>query len=266
MSPEACEALGGLAPRLLAQLGSEPPFRLAVAGPPGSGKSTIAGMLAHLLNDSGTPAIALSLDDYYLSSNDRANLARVRHPLLQRRGVPGTHDWSRLMNDCDILSTQDAVGMRLPVFDKSRDDLSPAGCWRTVGFIPSCVIIEGWCAGAPGQDPERLDDPVNELERVEDPHAVWRSYVNDRLRLYRNDLVSRVDQFWYLEIPGWEQVVDWRWQQEQELAQPRLGSRVQTEAFLATFERIVRHMQETCAVWADFRLRADMLHCWQVVE
>jgi D-glycerate 3-kinase len=223
-------------------------------------------MLAFLLNESGTPAILLSLDDYYLGRKDRENLAQNKHALLRQRGVPGTHDWPRLLLDFDRLRSGRGNGMRLPVFDKSRDDLAPVGDWRTVDFNPLCVIVEGWCIGTPGQDPDRLREPVNELERLEDPEARWRTLVNCHLARYRSDLVSRIGQFWYLEVPAWNQVVDWRWQQEQELAQARLRSREQTGVFLATFERIVRHMQETSAHWAGWRLQADELHRWHVME
>jgi D-glycerate 3-kinase len=262
MPAKACRALAELTPRLLARM----PPSLAIGGPPGSGKSTLARMLAFLLSESGTPTILLSLDDYYLGRKDREDLAQNQHALLRQRGVPGTHDWPRLLLDFDRLSSARGEGLRLPVFDKSRDDPAPVHLWRQVDFNPRCVIVEGWCIGAPGQDPDRLLDPVNELERLEDPEAIWRTLVNHRLACYRSDLVSRVDQFWYLGVPAWDQVIDWRWRQEQELAQARLLSRVQTAAFLATFERIVRHMQETCATWADWRLQADALHRWHVLE
>lgn len=266
MPSAARQALAELAPRLLARMQLRQAASLAIGGPPGSGKSTLARMLAFLLSESGTPAIALSLDDYYLGRKDREKLARKQHALLRQRGVPGTHDWSRLLQDIDRLSAGQGHGLHLPVFDKSRDDPAPVRHWRRVDCDPRCVIVEGWCLGAPGQDPERLREPVNELERFQDPEAIWRTLVNDRLACYRSDLASRIGQFWYLEVPAWERVIDWRWQQEQELAQARLLSREQTAAFLATFERIVRHMQQTCTSWADWRLRADSLHRLQLME
>jgi hypothetical protein len=35
---------------------------------------------------------------------------------------------------------------------------------------------------------------------------------------------------------------------------------MEVAAFLATFERIVGHMQKTSDAWADWRLQADSLH------
>jgi len=266
MSSQASLALAKLAPRLLARLLQGRVSSLAVAGPPGSGKSTLAGLLTHLLNESGMPTVLLSLDDYYLSRRDREVLARDRHALLRQRGVPGTHDWPLFVQHFDRLRAGKGSGMHLPVFDKSVDDPAPADCWRVVDLEPLCLVVEGWCIGAPGQESTRLDVPVNELERREDPKMEWRTWVNDQLKRYRTDLVSRIDEFWYLDVPAWDLVVDWRWQQEKELDHALLRSRAHTEIFLATFERIVSHMQETCGTWADCRLQADALHRWRVVE
>lgn len=266
MCPQASQALAALAPSLLAQVPQQHAASIAIAGPPGSGKSTLARLLTFLLNGSGRPAVLLSLDDYYLGRQRRDALTRSHHALLQRRGVPGTHDWPRLLHDFDCLRDGRTTGLRLPVFDKSVDDIAPATRWRSIDFSPSCLIVEGWCIGAPAQDAAMLDAPVNELERLQDPQGSWRKYVNSQLARYHSDLEHRIDRIWYLHVPGWDRVIDWRWQQEQELAHPRLHSRVEVAAFLATFERIVGHMQKTSAAWADWRLQADSRHRLEVMQ
>jgi D-glycerate 3-kinase len=266
MSRPARHALAALAPSLLAQVPHRHVASIAIAGPPGSGKSTLAGLLTFLLNASGRPAVLLSLDDYYLNRQRRDALARSHHALLQRRGVPGTHDWPRLLHDFDCLRQGHTRRLRLPVFDKSTDDVAPVSCWRSVGFCPSCLIVEGWCIGAPVQDAAALLQPVNELERLQDPQGSWRHFVNAQLARYYSDLEHRIDRFWYLHVPGWDRVIDWRWQQEQELAHPLLHSRVEVAAFLATFERIAGHMQKTSAAWADWRLQADSLHRLEIMQ
>ena len=40
----------------------------------------------------GLNVVVLSLDDFYLTRDERNALARTVHPMLQVRGVPGTHD------------------------------------------------------------------------------------------------------------------------------------------------------------------------------
>jgi len=266
ISGQSRQALIALAPELLAQLPQQSALSVAIAGAPGSGKSTLARLLGNLLNESGRPAVVLALDDYYLSSEQRKALARNQHRLLRQRGVPGTHDWQRLLHDFDRLREGKTSGLRLPVFDKSTDDPAPRNQWRSVGFTPCCLILEGWCIGAPSQDQEMLAEPVNELERSQDREGNWRRYVNDRLACYYSDIQPRIDRFWYLNAPDWNCIIDWRWQQERELTHARLHSRADVAAFLAPFQRIVGHMRDSSARWADWRLQADQAHCLEIMK
>ena len=254
------DALAELTPALLAELERSDTTRLAIAGPPGSGKSTLAKLLAHLLSVSGKSATVLSLDNYYLGHNKRTRLAQDLHPLLQTRGVPGTHDWDALLHDFDCLQSGRVAGLRLPVFDKSTDDLLDRSRWHPVVTRPDYIIVEGWCLGAPAQSGPELAAAVNELEKNQDALLTWRRHVNSCMETYYSSLRQRVGQFWYLAVPDWDCVIDWRWQQEQELSRPLLSSREETGEFLATFERIVRHMLATSHDWADFRLEADRSH------
>ena len=68
---------------------------IGMNGSQGSGKSTLAALLTRLLaNNHGLKAIDLSIDDFYHSRQSRLSLANKVHPLLETRGVPGTHDVS----------------------------------------------------------------------------------------------------------------------------------------------------------------------------
>ena len=73
---------------------------IGVNGSQGSGKSTLAALLTQLLRKNlGLKAIALSINDFYLTRQSRLSLAGQIHPLLATRGVPGTHDVT-LMCSC----------------------------------------------------------------------------------------------------------------------------------------------------------------------
>jgi D-glycerate 3-kinase len=261
LQPTARNALAKLTPALLYKLQESRSTTLAIAGPPGSGKSTLAKLLAHLLATTGKVATVLSLDNYYFGHSERLQLAHDLHPLLQMRGVPGTHNWEALLHDFDRLRSGQIRGLTLPVFNKSTDDQEPRSRWHPIEAKPDYVIIEGWCIGAPEQADRDLEIAVNELENSLDPLATWRRYVNGRLALYHADLRKRFEQFWYLQVPDWDCVIEWRWQQEQELPRRLLASREETRNFLATYERIVLHMLKTSRDWADYRLDADRSHC-----
>ncbi len=251
-------AATGLA--LLQRIQGDRAGSIGISGAPGSGKSTLARLLAHCLNKKGVPACLLSLDDYYLGQAERAKLAKEIHPLFRHRGVPGTHDLSRLLADYDRLRSGHIEEVRLPVFDKSVDDRAVESEWRPVHAAPQIIILEGWCIGARPKNNPDLRKPLNELERAEDARCTWRNHVQHQWQLMHLALDNRLDEVWYIQVPGWDSVVDWRWQQEQELTHRRLDNRHEVELFLAVFERIFRHMQKTYPRWADRVIAADRNH------
>jgi len=158
------------------------------------------------------------------------------------------------------LSAGDIAGLKMPAFDKSRDDRSPEPKGPAITAAPGLIILEGWLIGAPPQNAVALATPVNELERLQDPDGSWRRMVNDTLSIYHHALASRLDEFWYVRAPDWNCVVDWRWQQEQELPVKNLKNREEVASFLSCFQRIVGHMQRSCQDWADLLLEADSKH------
>jgi D-glycerate 3-kinase len=98
------------------------------------------------------------------------------------------------------------------------------------------------------------------MERVFDVDGKWRGEVLKASRRMYSELHSRLDQVWYIRVPDWDCVIDWRWQQEQEMAQKNLKTRSAVENFLGRFERIVNHMQDSCTQWADLVMDVDRNH------
>lgn len=238
---------------------------VGLAGAPGSGKSALAKLICALLEALATPALVLSLDDYYLGRESRETLAH-RHPLFAQRGAPGTHEWETLIEHLDRLRRGDIESLRLPRFDKSLDDRAEESEFRRLDSRPRMVILEGWLVGAPPQETRDLLEPANALEAERDPDGRWRAVVNERLAEYHRDLRERLDRFWFLAVPGWDCVVDWRWQQECERADGRsyLENRAEVAAFLDPFQRIALHMLATCRQWADVVVRIDERHVMHV--
>ena len=237
---------------------------IGLSGPQGSGKTTLAGQLRRRIDASGMSVVALSLDDFYLRRAERQHLAATVHPLLLTRGVPGTHDVALALKALSALRRPGEV--RLPAFDKARDDRLPDSEWRVVRAPVDVVLFEGWCVGAPAQPEAALVRPINALERLEDPQGVWRRYVNDALANRYPPLWQALSALIVLSAPGFEVVHGWRLQQEVELrarmaASGGDASGVMSDAALARFvqhyERLTRVLQQVLPARADVLVSLD---------
>lgn len=238
------------------------PLILGLCGSQGSGKSTLAEQLVAWAAEGGRRAAVLSIDDLYLGKAARARLAREVHPLLATRGVPLTHDVAR---GCAILDAAKAgKPFDLPRFDKASDE--PLA--RTVRVDPplDLLIFEGWCVGARPEDASALAEPVNDLERREDPGGTWRRAVNGALGGAYQDLFARIDRLVLLAAPGFDVVHQWRAEQERDLRQ-RLAAQARSPAlamsddeigrFVQHYERITRAILREMPGRADLTLRLD---------
>lgn len=230
------------------------PFRLGISGLPGCGKSTLAAAIVAAAKQRGWPALALSLDDFYLPRGDRRKLARRVHPLLATRGVPGTHDLDLLLS---VLQQLPQASRRHPVaiprFDKGRDTRMPHSRWHHVDSPPRLLILEGWCLGVSAQQPAQLIKPVNALEQDEDADGRWRAWVNQRLREYA-PIWKKLDARVVLQAPDWTTVCRWREQAEQSLRARRAPKAMDAptlQRFLQHYERIGRHALEQTPAPAD---------------
>lgn len=237
------------------------PLVIGLCGAQGSGKSTAAAAVAAGLEAHGIAAAVLSLDDVYATAADRAALARTVHPLLHTRGVPGTHDLALAHATLDALAAGQPV--RLPRFDKARDDRTPEALWPLAPPGVQVVLFEGWCVGARPQPAAALAHPVNALEAECDAEGVWRAHVNAQLAGPYAALFARLDRLFLLQAPGFEVVCGWRAEQEQALrrAAPPGAAMGMDDAAIARFvqhyERITRHILAEMPARADLVLSLD---------
>ncbi|HVY89601.1 MAG TPA: hypothetical protein VG942_12080 [Hyphomonadaceae bacterium] len=214
---------------------------VGVAGPQGSGKTTL--VMAYAAEHPGVAHF--SLDDVYLSADERKERAANIHPLFATRGPPGTHDVDLLHATLTTLE-QAKPGSRTPIpaFDKVADDPRPKSGWPIIDGRPSLILVDGWCLGAEPADQEDLVAPVNALERDEDELGEWRKQINSQLRYAYSIAFSRLDAILYLRPPSFDAVFDWRCQQEEGLLGRPLSERdkARIARFIAHFERITRSM------------------------
>jgi D-glycerate 3-kinase len=230
---------------------------LGLCGAQGSGKSTVAAVTRRLLEKRGMSAVTVSLDDFYLPSETRQRLAREVHPLLAVRGPPGTHDVALAGAVLDQLRAKGRVA--LPAFDKATDNRKPRGQWETVATPVDVVLLEGWCVGARAQGAAALAQPVNDLEREQDPKAVWRTYINDQLDGPYQGLWARLQELYLLRAPSFEVVLAWRTEQERKLRE-RTGagmSDAEIARFIAHYERLTRWILSEMPDRARWTVRLD---------
>jgi len=240
---------------------------IGINGAQGSGKSTMTEALALLLRHRfGKQVVTLSIDDLYLTRQTRTQLANDVHPLLQTRGVPGTHDVNlglSLIQQLRSAEQHDAIA--IPRFDKASDDRQPEADWPIHHGHVDYILFEGWCVGTPAQDEAQLIPPVNALEANEDSGAIWRSHVNKALTGSYQVLFSALDLLIMLEAPDFETIYQWRKEQEEKLRRqcpdaPFLMNDLQLTRFISHYERLTRHNLQQLPATADALYRLDRNH------
>ena len=229
-----------------------------IAGLQGTGKSTLSAQVAALAARRGRRVAVLSIDDFYLDRATRQRLGHLVHPLCATRGAPGTHEATLACEVIDGLRAGRTIG--LPQFDKIADDRLPPASWPRVSGA-DLVIFEGWFQKVPAQEPAELVEPLNALERDEDPDGTWRRWSNAALAEDYAQLWTRLDRLLFLQGPGFEVVPAWRWQQEQTLqaAHPdrQAMTRAQVLRFVQFFERTSRQALRTLPTIAERTIRLD---------
>ncbi len=224
-----------------------------LCGAPGSGKSALARLMQRLIGQFyGLRVATLSLDDLYLGRAMRQQRAEAYHPLLVTRGVPGTHDVG--LGVSVLRALREGATIALPRFDKATDEPCLRDQWPTWTGHCDMVLFEGWCVGARPQRREELTQPVNGLERLEDPTGDWRWYVNRQLGGAYQELFAELDLLALLRPGDFDRVFAWREAQEARLRAtggPKVMTPTAVRRFVMHFERLTRY------VWEEMPSRAD---------
>jgi D-glycerate 3-kinase len=158
------------------------PLIQGILGFQGTGKTTLSQIIGIILNRIGYHTIGLSLDDFYLTYQERQQLQQI-DPRLIWRGPPGTHDLDLAKKTLDQLRQKNKNEQILvPHFDKSAHE----GKGDRVGLIPidhpEIILFEGWFVGVRPIDPQKFQNPPAPINTPEDQK--FAQYLNQKLASY----------------------------------------------------------------------------------
>lgn len=125
--------IASIAAAIFKRAGKSPRALVAIAGPPGSGKSTIAESLREVLPENS--AVVVPMDGFHFD-----DIVLNQRGLRQRKGAPETFDFRGFAALIRRLRAGEPE-VAIPVFDRSIE-LSRAGA-AIVGSDVKFVLVEG---------------------------------------------------------------------------------------------------------------------------
>ena len=107
---------------------------VAIAGPPGSGKSTVGKLLTDLMNKNLMKTSLLPMDGFHLD-----NETLEKSNLIQRKGAPETFDIDGFLSLIKELRSKNEI--KVPLFDRSTDKVIKDA--QTISREQDYLVIEG---------------------------------------------------------------------------------------------------------------------------
>lgn len=206
---------------------------LALNGPVGAGKTSLARVLERLAPQRGLRLAVASIDDLYLPWAERRRIL-AGNPFGVWRVPPGSHDIPLLLDRLEHWR-RDGL-LRLPRFDKrlAGGQGERSGWWETRA---DALVLEGWLMGCRALGPEALRARLQQgagLEALSPQEQAWLPRWDRELAAY-GPLWEATDGLWLLRPQRWS--LPRRWRLQAEARQRRAGGGWMAAAEV---ERLVR--------------------------
>ena len=127
MAREILENISSLKPK-------ENRVLIAIAGPPGSGKSTVGELLTDLMNKNLMKTSLIPMDGFHME-----NKTLEKNNLLERKGAPETFDIDGFLSLIKELRSKNDI--KVPLFDRSADKVIKDA--QTISREQDYLVIEG---------------------------------------------------------------------------------------------------------------------------
>ena len=233
--------------------------RFIISGSQGCGKTTLLKLIKNnFKNFYNIDPLCISLDDYYLTKKQRNDLSKRIHPLLQTRGVPGTHATGKITKTLQLFDKK-KYPIKIPKFDKLIDDRLPVS--QIITTKKNMIFLEGWCCGCPPLSNSFLQKNLNNIEKT-DSEYIWRKYYNKKLKKEYRLIFKHFEYLIYFKIPSFDCVLKWRIKQEKRL---KLTKKKNTNYmnkkeiinFVSYYEKITKWMMKNTLSKSDLTIKIN---------